>query len=75
MGIRALALDLMTKIKRHDGSIDEIINQYAPDNENNTKVYQDFVKKYIGKDIVDTTDLCMKMLKSLVVSKKMRLNN
>ena len=66
MGIRALALDLMTKIKRHDGSIDEIINQYAPDNENNTKVYQDFVKKYIGKDIVDTTDL-QKFVEAIII--------
>ena len=57
MGVRALSMDLQTKIKRHDGDINKIIEQYAPDNENDTKKYQEFVKKQIGKDKVTTADL------------------
>ena len=57
MGVRALAMDLQTKIKRHDGDVNKIIEQYAPDNENDTKKYQEFVKKQIGKDKVTTADL------------------
>ena len=57
MGVRALAMDLQTKIKKHDGDINKIIEQYAPDNENDTKKYQEFVKKQIGKDKVTTEDL------------------
>ena len=57
MGVRALAMDLQTKIKRHEGDVNKIIEQYAPDNENDTKKYQEFVKKQIGKDKVTTADL------------------
>jgi hypothetical protein len=57
MGVRALAMDLQTKIKRHDGDVNKIIEQYAPDNENDTKKYQEFVKKQVGKDKVTTADL------------------
>ena len=45
MGVRALAMDLQTKIKRHEGDVNKIIAQYAPDNENDTKKYQEFVKQ------------------------------
>ena len=57
MGVRALAMDLQTKIKRHDGDVNKIIEQYAPDNENDTKKYQEFVKKQVAKDKVTTADL------------------
>jgi hypothetical protein len=58
MGVRALTRDLITKIKRFDGDVDAIINQYAPNNENDTKAYQKFIKQQIGnKSKVDESDL------------------
>ena len=73
MGIRALALDLMTKIKRHDGSIDEIINEYAKDDakfkgkpdKNPTTEYQNFIKGYVGKDTINTTDI-QEVIKAII---------
>ena len=57
MGIRAIAKDITTKIKRFDGNLLNIINQYAPDNENDTKTYYNFVKNKVGKNIVSEKDL------------------
>jgi len=58
MGIRALAKDLTTKIKRHKGDITKIITEYAPNNENDTKAYINFVKNNLGgKDIVTENDI------------------
>lgn len=57
MGIRALAMDLQTKIKRHKGDINKIVAEYAPDNENDTKKYQEFVKQKLKKDTVTNEDL------------------
>ena len=57
MGIRALAMDLQTKIKRHSGDINKIVAEYAPDNENDTKAYQSFVKTKLKKDKVTDKDL------------------
>jgi len=58
MGIRALAKDLTTKIKRHKGDITKIITEYAPNNENDTQAYIDFVKNNLGgKDIVTEKDI------------------
>ena len=57
MGVRALAMDLRTKIKRHDGDVNKIIAQYAPDNENDTEAYQKFVKEKLKKDKVTDEDL------------------
>ena len=58
MGIRALAKDLNTKIKRFDGDVEKIITQYAPPNENDTKAYIKFVKAQLNnKDKITKDDL------------------
>ena len=58
MGVRALAKDLTTKIKRHKGDIEKIITEYAPNNENDTQDYINFVKSSLGgKDIVTENDI------------------
>jgi SAM-dependent methyltransferase len=58
MGVRALAKDLTTKIKRHKGDIEKIITEYAPNNENDTQEYINFVKSSLGgKDIVTENDI------------------
>lgn len=68
MGVRALAMDLQTKIKRHEGDVDKIIAQYAPDNENDTKKYQEFVKQKLKKDKV--TDKDLKFLVQAIIEKE-----
>ena len=68
MGVRALAMDLQTKIKRHEGDVDKIIAQYAPDNENDTKKYQEFVKQKLKKDKVTNKDL--KFLVQAIIEKE-----
>jgi len=57
MGIRALALDLKTKIKRHNGIISEIFKEYAPSSENNTSSYIKFVEKKLGKKKITLNDI------------------
>jgi len=57
MGLRALAKDLKTKIKRHRGSIANIFAEYAPSNENDTVSYVDFIKSEVGKSKVSVSDL------------------
>jgi hypothetical protein len=57
MGIRALARDLTTKIKRFDGDIKDIITQFAPPNENDTDAYIKFVKQRLKKDKVTVDDI------------------
>ena len=68
MGVRALAMDLQTKIKRHEGDVNKIIEQYAPDNENDTKKYQEFVKQKLKKDKVTNKDL--KFLVQAIIEKE-----
>ena len=57
MGIRALARDLTTKIKRFDGDIKDIITQFSPPNENDTDAYIKFVKQRLKKDKVTVDDI------------------
>ena len=58
MGIRALAKDLTTKIKRFDGDVEKIITQYAPPNENDTTAYIKFVKAQLNnQDKITINDL------------------
>ena len=58
MGVRALARDLTTKIKRHKGDIKKIINEYAPDTENDTESYINFVTSQLGnKNIITVNDI------------------
>jgi hypothetical protein len=57
MGVRALMRDLMTKIKRYNGDINAIMNQFAPTHENDTVKYGDYVKSQVGKDMCTLEDL------------------
>jgi len=57
MGVRALGRDLKTKIKRFDGDLFSIINQFAPESENDTDNYYQFVRKQVGSDTITENDL------------------
>ena len=58
MGLRAMMMDLRTKIKRHKGSLLDIITEYAPPSENRTDLYYNFVKSELnGDDMVNSTML------------------
>ena len=57
MGVRALGRDLKTKIKRFDGDLFSIINQFAPESENDTDNYYQFVKEQVGSDTITENDL------------------
>ena len=58
MGLRALFIDLKSKINQFDGDVEKIISKYAPSSDANpTKNYIDFVKSNVGKDIVTEQDL------------------
>lgn len=57
MGVRALGRDLKTKIKRFDGDLFSIVNQFAPDNENDTNNYYEYVKDQVGSDTITENDL------------------
>ena len=49
-GLRAMKMDLTTKIKRHKGNLQAMIEEYAPSSDNNdTKKYLEVVQKYAGK--------------------------
>lgn len=54
-GLRALYKNLITKIKRYDGSIADIITEWAPPHENNTQNYIDIVQRRLGKTTVQLT--------------------
>ena len=51
-GLRALVRDLITKINRYNGSIRDIMYQYAPPSENRTQNYIDIVQNKLGKNWV-----------------------
>jgi len=58
MGLRALFIDLRSKINQFDGDIDKIIAKYAPPSDKNpTDKYIEFVKSSVGKDKVTEDDL------------------
>tara|TARA_A100001515_G_C4557838_1_gene205589 strand:- start:43 stop:555 length:513 start_codon:yes stop_codon:yes gene_type:complete len=66
MGVRALARDIKTKIKNHNGDITAMISQYAPkDDDNETESYINFVKERVGKDKVTEADLPI-ILRSII---------
>ena len=49
-GLRAMKMDLTTKIKRHKGNLQAMIEEYASSSDNNdTKKYLEVVQKYAGK--------------------------
>lgn len=47
-GIRALGIDLSTKIKKGYNTIEKIITRYAPPSENDTQAYINLVVDYTG---------------------------
>ncbi len=58
MGLRALFIDLKSKIKDFNGNIDQIVNKYAPPGDDNpTSSYASFVKGQLGKETVSQDDL------------------
>ena len=58
MGLRALFVDLRSKINEFDGDISKIITKYAPPSDNNpTDKYIDYVKSKVGSDIANVKDL------------------
>ena len=58
LGIRALKLDLTTKLRRFNGNLAAMINQYAPPSENDTGQYLKVVQQYAGvKDKYTDADL------------------
>ena len=58
MGLRALFVDLRSKITQFNGDIDQIVNKYAPPTDGNpTTKYASFVKNKMGKDVVTEADL------------------
>jgi hypothetical protein len=57
MGVRALGRDIKTKIKRFDGDLQSIIDQYAPPEENDTNNYFEYVRDQVGSDTITENDL------------------
>jgi len=57
MGMRALAMDLSSKINDYDGNVFKMLEKYAPQNENKTVRYSNFVTKELGKDKVTFEDM------------------
>tara|TARA_B100000424_G_scaffold263457_1_gene250759 strand:+ start:295 stop:804 length:510 start_codon:yes stop_codon:yes gene_type:complete len=57
MGMRALAMDLNSKMKQFDGNVFKMIEKYAPFNENKTVRYSNFVTKELGKNKVTFDDM------------------
>jgi hypothetical protein len=66
LGLRAMFVDLRSKIKEFDGDIKSIVNKYAPpEDDNPTSNYSDFVISNLGKDKVTEDDL-LDVVKSFV---------
>jgi len=57
MGLRALMVDLSTKVKKQGGDLREMITRYAPPSENPTEKYYQYVKNKIGKNKVTLKDV------------------
>ena len=57
-GLRALSLDLTTKLNRHNGNLRAMIEEYAPASENDVDKYLKTVQRYAGvKDVYTKDDL------------------
>lgn len=67
MGLRALIKDLNTKIDRHGGDVRKIISQFAPDFENPTNNYVDYVEQVVQKPIVTRDKEDVMQLASAIV--------
>ena len=67
MGMRALIRDVNTKIDRHGGDVRKIISQFAPDFENPTNDYVDYVEGVVQKPIVTKDKEDVMLLASAIV--------
>lgn len=67
MGLRALIKDLNTKIDRHGGDVRKIISQFAPDFENPTNNYVDYVEGVVQKPVVTKDKEDVMQLASAIV--------
>jgi hypothetical protein len=57
-GLRALKMDLTTKLNRHKGDLRAMIAQYAPSTENDVNQYLKVVQQYAGvKDVYTESDI------------------
>ena len=66
LGIRALAMDFRTKIKRHKGNIEKIFKQYAPESENKTQSYINFIQSELKNKNKTVTTVTEKDLPTLI---------
>ncbi len=66
MGLRAIFMDMNTKVKRHNGNLKKMIAEYAPKNENKTKKYYEFVKNKIGKEKINSKSDIRKAVEAIV---------
>ena len=57
MGLRALMMDVRTKIKNQNGDLSKMISKYAPKSENPTQNYYQYVRNKVGSDKVTANDL------------------
>ena len=55
-GVRAVFRDLMSKSKQFDGDIAKMISKFAPDFENPTNSYVEFIKGAVGKPMISTDE-------------------
>ena len=57
MGMRALAMDLNSKLNEFDGDVLKMLEKYAPYNENKTIKYSNFVSNELGKSKITFEDM------------------
>jgi len=56
MGTRALFRDVKSKVKQFDGDIAQMISKFAPDFENPTNNYVEYVQVRVGKERIETAE-------------------
>jgi len=66
-GLRALEIDLTTKLNRHKGNLKAMIAQYAPSTENDVDQYLKVVQQYAGVKDVYTEDDMNNIVKGFIV--------
>ena len=67
MGLRAMFMDIRTKIKSLDGNLLKMITKYAPPEDNNdTKAYYEHVKKNVGGKEKVTEDDLMDIVRTMI---------
>ena len=71
-GLRALKMDLTTKLNRHKGNLRAMIAQYAPSTENDVEEYLKVVQQYAGVKDVYTEDDINNIVKGFIVMENTR---